>query len=128
MATVAVATSSSATCSASRRRTGTREWGAVERTLPRPGSCGRVRSRPRGEFRPLSGRAKWVSFLLMVGAVLALVGILSTWSQIGLINRAVAGVAIGEEEAQANDVRQSIIGLIQLIVQFTTAVSFAMWF
>ena len=64
-------------------------------------------------------------FLAICG-VLDVVGAVSTYSEIQLLNRAMEQ-GIGEEEANSNDRRQFIIGVLQTIAVIFAAVAFLMW-
>ncbi len=73
-------------------------------------------------------RAQWVKILLLVGVVLDLIAIVSGYFQIDLLSKVMAGQTITEAEAAANDSRQQIIGILQVLAFLTTTIFFLMWF
>jgi Domain of unknown function (DUF4328) len=82
---------------------------------------------PTGQFRSNSGRTKWLSIFLVGSMFMDIVAMLSTFAQIALLNRAMGGAAISEQEATANDLREGVISLVQLALILVTAVTFMMW-
>lgn len=78
-------------------------------------------------FQSGHSRAQWVTILLAVGILADVVAIASTFLQIELLSRAMAGLRITEVEATANDARQGFIGIAQVVVHLTTVVLFLMW-
>lgn len=72
-------------------------------------------------------RAQWVIFLLMAAIMLALIAVTSTYCQIALLSKLMAGETITQAEAVANDTRQQIIGLLQVAIFLGTAIFFLMW-
>ena len=68
-----------------------------------------------------------VTIAIAVDAVLSLVGAVSTLSEIGLLERMREGGDWSMEEAEANDLRQALIGFTQLGVFVATAVLFLVW-
>ena len=67
-----------------------------------------------------------VAVLILLG-IIAVATILSTKAEIDLLQRVVAGEAITEAEALANDTRQQLVSLIFLGVYATSAVAFIAW-
>ena len=72
-------------------------------------------------------RAQWVIFFLMAGIMLGVIALTSTYCQIALLSKVMAGQAITQAEAVANDTRQQIIGLLQVAIFLGTAIFFLMW-
>lgn len=64
---------------------------------------------------------------LAVGIVLDLIAIVSDFMEIGLLSGIQAGGVITNAEAAANDTRQLIIGVLQIVVYLVTVVLFLMW-
>jgi tetratricopeptide (TPR) repeat protein len=99
--------------------------------------CAKTKGYPAGKERDIrastvpftSGhsRAQWVMFLLIAGIVLDLISAVSTLSQIGLITKVMAGGTITRAEVVANDTRQQIMGILNLLAYITTVVLFLMW-
>jgi hypothetical protein len=73
------------------------------------------------------GVARWTRGLLLAGAALSAVALVSDLMEVGLISRA-ATAAVTEAEAAANDSRQQLIGVLQVGVYLGTIVAFLMWF
>lgn len=83
---------------------------------------------PTRPYRPLKGRAKWVVRLLVVGIVIDLIAVGSDVFERAFIERVESGELVTESEAEANDVRQGIVGGIQGAVFILTAAFFIAWF
>jgi len=71
--------------------------------------------------------ARWLVILLVAGAVIDGVAILSTVSQVDLLERAQRGETMADGAASANDLRQQFIGAVQFIVCVATVVLFLRW-
>ncbi len=78
-------------------------------------------------FAPADGAARWTKGLLVATLVLSVVGIVSGLLQIELLSRAATG-GISDTEVAANDSRQQLIGVLQIVLILGTAVAFLMWF
>lgn len=78
-------------------------------------------------FSPADGAARWTKGLLAAILVLAVAGIVGGLLEIKLLSRA-AAEGISDAEALANDSRQAIIRLLQILASLGTAVAFLMWF
>jgi len=72
-------------------------------------------------------RAVWIVALLAIGMVIDLVGASSCYLEIQLLSRADSGGIVTMEQANANDIRQALVGLGQMAVYFATVVAFLMW-
>src|SRR5262245_26379410 len=70
--------------------------------------------------------AQWTRALLAAGIALTAVAVISDLMQLDLISRA-ATDTITDAEASANDSRQQVIGILQVILYLGTAVSFLVW-
>ncbi len=75
----------------------------------------------------VNGRARWVKVLLLATLVISLVGIFSGLLQLGLLEQAENG-DISEAQAAANDARQQLIGIVQVVLYLATGVTFLAWF
>ena len=73
------------------------------------------------------GRARWTKALLLGTLAISLVGIFSGLLQLGLLEQAERG-DISEAAAGANDARQQLIGVIQVVLYLATGVAFLAWF
>ncbi|MBS0422766.1 MAG: DUF4328 domain-containing protein [Proteobacteria bacterium] len=74
-------------------------------------------------FRDLSGISSKLSWLLLIGVGLRVVGLLSSFMQLSLLTHAPYSVAQG----QANDLRERLLNSGQGILFLVTAVVFARW-
>lgn len=72
-------------------------------------------------------RAQWAIYLLAAGIVMALLAAGSSYMQIGLLSRVVAGEHITRAEAIANARRLLVIVLSRFFVFLVTVVLFLMW-
>jgi hypothetical protein len=73
-------------------------------------------------FHELGGLTTTVKWMLWVGAVLALMGLVSSWMQLDLLSR-----PFSEAEGQANDMREVAIAGLALLVTLATLVAFGRW-
>jgi hypothetical protein len=71
--------------------------------------------------------AQWIIIFLLTGMMMDLIAIGSDYSQIQLILKVKAGETISPETANANDRRQQLIGLLQLLVLLPTSLLFLIW-
>lgn len=80
------------------------------------------------ELKDNSQRAQWVvwSFIAM-GVMLLLFGF-SSFSQYDLLERIKTGGDFTDEEAQANDLRHSLIAIVYLVTYVASIVLFILWF
>lgn len=81
---------------------------------------------PVGTFRPAARRARVVTWLLGIGVAASVALIVSNQLQIELLERASFGI-ISLEEAEANDLRHSVITGVYAVVRLATVVAFLMW-
>ena len=72
-------------------------------------------------------RVSIVKALLIVGMAIDAIAILSGFAQQSLLTRAASGLAVTEAEAAANDARHGLIGMIQMLVFFATAICWLVW-
>lgn len=82
-------------------------------------------------FKAPTTLMKWLKIFLVLGVILAAIAVYSGWRQYLFLN-AVKNSAYSSEEqlnadAQANDLRQSIIGLSQIAITITSIVFFFIW-
>ena len=75
-----------------------------------------------------SQRAQWTIYIFYGICALNLIAILSEYLELRLLERAQAGAYISQEEANANDLRQIIIGVVQTLTYLASAVLFLSWF
>jgi hypothetical protein len=74
-------------------------------------------------YRDLTGLTKFLKTLFIVGAVLSVVSILSSFMQVSLLQSS----HITADAANANDLRERIIGLVELALFIFTTVFFSIW-
>jgi hypothetical protein len=79
-------------------------------------------------WEPIGGRAKTLRTLLWIAMALSLVAVVSDAFELELLGRIESGQFVPDSEANANDVRQGVIGLLQVGLGHATAVVFIMWF
>ncbi len=77
-------------------------------------------------FRTQSSRARLVAWLLGICAALAAASVASGVAQYALLERAAAG-GLSEAEANANDVRQGAVAIVQLLGVVVTGVAWCRW-
>jgi Domain of unknown function (DUF4328) len=73
-------------------------------------------------FQDLGWLTTTVKWLLWVGAVLALMDLVSSWMQLDLLSR-----TFTEAEGRANDMREGAIAGLALLVTLATLVAFGRW-
>jgi hypothetical protein len=78
-------------------------------------------------FRQLSGPAAWAKRALVLAIVIDVLSIVSGLAEIRLLERAAAGNATGAE-LLANDERQQLVAVVQLVALALGAVFFLRWF
>lgn len=71
-----------------------------------------------------SGRVQLLGGLLVAGAVMSVVAIGSTWLEMQLLEQAQRGT-VTLAEAEANDSRQQLVGILEIIIHLVTVVVFA---
>lgn len=75
-----------------------------------------------------SKRAKILIIIFGIFTVLLVIGIVSGYFELVLLKSAQEGAYIDENTANANDMRQMIIGLVQTAMYLTSAIIFIRWF
>jgi Domain of unknown function (DUF4328) len=86
-----------------------------------------VMAPPAQPFVSATRAARWTQGLLVACMVLAAVAVVSGFFELSLLSR-MGGGAISEAEANANDVRQAAIGILQFVISLATAAGFLTWF
>jgi hypothetical protein len=76
-------------------------------------------------YLPAGGLVKWLTILLVAKAVIGVVALWSGWLEIELIERAAEGIS--DDEADANDQRQGLIGVAQFGMLIALIVLFCLW-
>lgn len=71
--------------------------------------------------------AKAAGILLGICIIIDVAAVWSGYSEIKLLEKIMNGALVFEEEAEANDMRQAMIGLAQLAVLIATAIVFLKW-
>ena len=75
-------------------------------------------------FKASTGLVTAISVLLVADAIMAGVGASSGWLEVQLLQAVRDGYEIGEDKVFANDMRQGIIGLIQVSIYLPLAILF----
>jgi hypothetical protein len=81
----------------------------------------------QAEFVPAQGRALLAIVFLSAVMLACLISTGSTYLQIGLLERAGAGVAIARDELVRNIVRQTLVGLFSLTMYVISGATFIVW-
>ena len=79
-------------------------------------------------YLPIGRVARWAMILLAAVAVLDVIAALSDFAEIRLLDRIIDGELVSDDEADASDTRQAVIGGIQFLVYAATAFVFIRWF
>jgi Domain of unknown function (DUF4328)/Protein of unknown function (DUF2510) len=80
-------------------------------------------------YRSLVTPARTLFVLFAVTLVLTVVALLSDWAELSLLGRMVEDPAsVSPAEADASDLLQGLIGLLQLLLYLGTGVTFLVWF
>jgi hypothetical protein len=72
-------------------------------------------------------RAAWSTYLLAACLVLNIVALGSGYMQVNLLTQVKDGVQITMEQAESNDLRMSIIAIVNLALMLATAIVFLTW-
>jgi len=83
---------------------------------------------PQPEYRSPEGVAKTLVALLAVSLLIDLIASISDLAEINLLTRIQEGAVVTDQEADANDRRQGMIGLAQTVAFIATAITFLVWF
>jgi hypothetical protein len=83
---------------------------------------------PTSPYRPLAGRGRLVVGLLAAGILVDLVAVGSDALELAPLERIASGELVTDAEADANDLRQAVIGIVQGVVFVLTAAFFIAWF
>lgn len=79
-------------------------------------------------LRPNAERAKMAIVMLWVVFGIEVVSLVSDYMQYDLLNRAMDGEYFTDSEADANDLRAMIVGLLYAVVYIISAIIFIRWF
>jgi hypothetical protein len=79
-------------------------------------------------LKPNDKRAKNAIILIWIMLALDIISFISGYFQYNLLESASKGIEISIETANANDLREQIIGITNLIVFFISAITFILWF
>ncbi|MGS4344359.1 DUF4328 domain-containing protein [Myroides odoratus] len=80
------------------------------------------------KFKPNGQRAKNAIILIWIMLALDIISVISGYFQYDLLQMVANGNEISIEQANANDTREQIIGLLYLIAFIISAVTFIQWF
>lgn len=79
-------------------------------------------------YRPLESITRWLLALLSVSLVIDAIAVVSDLAELSLLDRASNGEFVTFAEAEANDDRQLLVGLVQLGLFLLTGAVFIWWF
>ena len=79
-------------------------------------------------YKPNTQRAKMAQIFLLVIIILYFIGLVSSFFEYRLINSWRMGAEVDMNTATANDLRQRIIAIFQIMVFIGSAITFIMWF
>ncbi len=82
---------------------------------------------PRGVYSSLSVLYKWVVGIFVILAVIDIIAVFSGYAQAGLLSRIQNGAIVTDQEAVANDTRQTIVAYTQTFLYIVSAVLFLVW-
>lgn len=91
-------------------------------------SLGRIRSRNTEKLRDNSRRAKSLILVFWVFIAISVLAVISDYLELQLLKRIQFGALVTEETADANDLRQGVIGIVQMCIYSTTIFVFLRWF
>jgi Domain of unknown function (DUF4328) len=80
------------------------------------------------QFMPIGRVARWTVILLVAIVVLDVIAAFSDLAEIRLLDRIIEGEPVTDDEADASDTRQAVIGAVQFLVYAATAFVFIRWF
>lgn len=80
------------------------------------------------QYVPIGRVARWSMILLAAIVVLDVIAGLSDLAEIRLLDRILEGEPVTDDEADASDTRQGVIGAVQFLVYAATAFVFIRWF
>jgi len=78
-------------------------------------------------YRPAGGMVAALTLGFGLYILVSAIAALSTWSEIGLLQSAIAGAEITQAEANASDLRQGLLGLASLGLFLAISVVFCVW-
>ncbi len=82
----------------------------------------------RATYQPLDGRLKALKIVFIVIAGISALAAISDVLEILLMNQLVAGEDVSDATLDANDARQGLFGMLQLLGVVGGAIVFIMWF
>lgn len=80
-----------------------------------------------GDFRDPVRLTQWLTRLLIAGIALSVIALWSGFLEYDLLQEAQEGLIPSDADAEANDVRQAVVGLFQVLVFIVTGVVFLRW-
>jgi hypothetical protein len=88
----------------------------------------KIQPSPTKSIRPNFERAKWAQNLIWVVLGVQIMSIISSYLQYELIHSLNTHEIITNNELEANDLREGIIGILYLAAYITSAIVFIQWF
>lgn len=100
----------------------------INGAFKRAGQRSLTAERPAAPFSSPKAAGKWTVGLLGATLILAAFAVNSGVAQIELLARITNGSGITLEEVARNDSRERVVGLLQIVLFYATAVPFLVWF
>ena len=79
------------------------------------------------QYRDLGRLTRTLHICFAVVAAVSLISAVSSWFQLEFLQRALAGAGVTVEQGLANDRRQAIVGVVQLVAYLVSSVAFLQW-
>lgn len=81
-----------------------------------------------GNLKPNGRRAKNAILMIRIVLALEIVLLISGLFQYGLLHKLSSGAMVSDAQANANDLRESILGIVYLGAYIAAAITFILWF
>ena len=78
-------------------------------------------------FKSTRTKAKWCTLFLVLHGIIVVVSIISTMSEISLLQRIEGGEFVSATDALSNDDRQAFIGLLYILSFVAAVITFLVW-
>lgn len=98
-----------------------------QKPIERAREAARPDAAPSRPFVSAHTRAQWVVGLLAATLLVDFAAVVSGLAEYALLGRAMSGGVVTEAQAVANDSRQALIGMVQLLLYIVTAVLYCLW-
>jgi len=79
------------------------------------------------EYRDISALASSLKTSLKIYVAISTIGLWFTWSQVQLLQEIASGTTVSDVEAAASDLRQAVIGSLQVLILIVVGILFLRW-